>query len=622
MRRAQLMVLVLLLLAACGRREFVPDGSDVPSRGVAGPLEELDGRYRLRPDWEVARLEDTTRWTPKGVLRVDGGYQRLDGSPVAEADVRALLVALDNLYPSPGPASWKAWTDDFSAWSVVLTGADGEEVGISSSSSGNPRYGPWNITYRGRTYLQYDGALVEPLAALFQQEWSDPDLTGEFDPSPGSIIFEVFGARYPAVEGVYGLNPLGVSMSADLGVGLSGAVDAPHFIGMDGSSASFTDELLSLELRPEGVPPIACTLRDESETSFNLKWSYICPLISGVEGEEFHYPVSIEYVGDDNAVGQLSGAFWGRWGAQAVPHVMLPEELELALAQHDIASELLSNHMLSDISYTATVPDGASTIDDLRGLLRLDGERLIDDRSVRYTITTPFAVQKGQLVTWGLRYTELNAMLHIIAASPLTQRVFDEDPYATIDLYYAEDVVMPLGANMDGMADVGALSAGRTITLEPCGDLPSGVFPSEAHGPRSSFSFNASRPRTHFYGNYGNEFIIIDDRIIVSEIDLDPSAMPADEVPPDRTLTSLIPTGLDTAVGRQLERIWLSSGYGGLRLVIWPPEHTTPDLSTAVEQLVGGLPHTAMEDTGFSLELTGMTLSLDDQGRLVPMACD
>lgn len=135
----------------------------------------------LKEDWQAERLEYVFKWWGLAepafdyqiVTKAGNMYQR-GNTTIKPELVTNFLHALTNLHQSQFILVGQDHTDDYPSWLIEITGVDGQRIQLFSASTGNPGSAPWNIIYNGRMYAQYDGAIADPLTALFTSPSSRP----------------------------------------------------------------------------------------------------------------------------------------------------------------------------------------------------------------------------------------------------------------------------------------------------------------------------------------------------------------------------------------------------------------------------------------------------------------
>jgi hypothetical protein len=655
--RALCLALLLAGLAACGvpaappsavpAPSAVPTGapSAVPGSESAGVpelsawhlgdpvdpalptlIEPYEGRYRLKPDWDISAINYLYEWSGLGsasldvqrITRTGAAYQR-DGAAVATEDIQRLVAALDHLYPSQSGASWQSHTDDYPSWDIELQGSDGASITLSSSSTGNPGSAPWVVHYNGRTYLHYDAAIGAALGPLFGGQEDTP--AGSFSPggsAAGEVQFATFGASGGPLLQVSGLFPLTADLSAS-STAISGSIIGPKALGRESASLVQSIERVSLAL-PDGSP-LDCALAPDSTQAEAT--AIQCPVDMLQPGQRFALPISVQYTDVQGAQQESRGTLRGIWGV-AYDYIKqpLPPELAAALEQPPALADLLRDHILIEAVYMASLAPAEPLGGTRSGSVRLLGQTTIEGAPVRYTVNTPFLLEDGVLTAWSLERGDVERMLARIVGLPITQRVLDEDPQAIIDLWYAEAGGPSAADTMGGFPMFSAREYALEVTA--CGSVPGGTFPS-ASQPLQLFSFNATRQNKFMFASYGNQFLLLNDnRVVVVELDLDLIGEPPLGLLPDRSLQALIPVGLDPSPQRGFARIWLDTkAYLGDQpnLTIEIPADATPAEQAVYRQQIEALASTAAYDGEQRWSIAKFTIVMAADGRLQPMPC-
>jgi hypothetical protein len=589
-------------------------------------IEPYEGRYRLKPDWDISAINYLYEWGGLGtpsidvqrITRTGAEYQR-DGVALEAQDVQRLVAALDQLYLSQSWASWQSHTDDYPSWSVELQGSDGMIISLGSSSTGNPGHAPWVVRYNGRTYLHYDAAIGAALDTLFSGQENTP--AGSVFPGGSStdeVQFETFGVFGGAILHVRGLFPFGADLSASSAV-ISGSIAGPEAIGMESVSLVQSIQRVRLGL-PDGSS-VDCTLAPDSDRE--QATAIQCPVGVLQPGQRFSLPISVQYTDVQGALQESSGMVAGIWGVTydyiAQP---LPAELAAALGSHPPLTDLLRDHILIEAVYVASIPPGEPQSGTRSGSVRLLGQTTVGGATVRYTVNTPFQLEDGVLTGWSLDRGDVERMLATIGGLPVTQRVLGEDPQAIIDLWYAEAGGPPAIDNLGGLPTFS--SQDYALDVSACGSVPGAKVPSDSQ-PLQLFSFNATKQTMYMFGTHGNQFMLLNDnRVVVVELDLDLIGEPPYGLLPDRSLQSLIPAGLDPSPQRGFARIWLDtdsyfSDYPSLTIDI--PADATPAEQAVYQRQIDALGAAAAHEGEQRWTIDKLTLVLDADGRLQPTPC-
>jgi hypothetical protein len=589
-------------------------------------IEPYEGRYRLKPDWDISAINYLHEWSGLGsasldvqrITRTGAAYQR-DGAALATEDIQRLVAALDHLYPSQSGASWQSHTDDYPSWDIELQGSDGAIVSLSSSSTGNPGSAPWVVHYNGRTYLHYDAAVGAALDTLFGRQENSPAGSVSLGGSAaGEVQFATFGLSSGPLLQVSGLFPLAADLSASSTV-ISGSIIGPEALGRESASLVRSIERVSLVL-PDGSP-LDCTLAPDTER--DEATAIQCPVGMLQSGQRFSLPISVQYTDVQGAPQESRGTLTGIWGV-SYDYIKqpLPPELAAALEQQPALADLLRDHILIEAVYVASLTPAEPLGGTRSGSVRLLGQTTIQGAPVRYTINTPFQIEDGVLTAWSLERSDVERMLAAIGPLPVTQRVLDEDPQAIIDLWYAEAGGPQATDSLGGLP----MFSGQEYSLEvtACGSVPGGTFPSQSQ-PLQLFSFNATKQNKFMFASYGNQFQLLNDnRVVVVELDLDLVGEPSIGLLPDRSLQALIPVGLDPSPQRGFARIWLDTkAYLGDQpnLTIEIPADATPAEQAVYRQQIEALASTAAYDGEQRWSIEKITIVMDADGRLQPMPC-
>jgi hypothetical protein len=648
LRRLMLVMLTLLLLPACGASDvrnpslapsltpgptsqptFTEGRPSEPPAVTSSPLEPHGEAFRLRPDWEVETISSLyTQFFREGAFRnfqrVDRAgafYLRHDRSVVAAEEVREFIRSLDKLYLSDGYGHWTAHFHYDPSWLIVVQGADGEELRITSTSSGYPGHAPWNIEYQGRIYHQYDGSLATPLARLFPDEADDVSTSYDLYPQEDEserIQFFVEPPHDERIEEVSGLFPLGVGVATVDASGLSAHMVSPNVV-VDGKvDVPFVAELLAVELATAAGQVVECQFKpndisergeEEWERGFS-GWDFSCP-IGALTDQADRFPITVRLTDSQGQAQVLTGEI-GQNAAPASASVVesVSPILDATLLAHPSLQDLLTDHQLVHMPYLASIDPldphkGART-----GEVRLLGETLVDGQPVPYTISTPFGVTDGAVSYWTLSRATLDEMLQSITSSQLARRMLAHKPQTVIDLWYAAGVPPVMAAR-------GVAGNFPSYTLErvPCGDIPGGILPTPDE-PLQQFSFNETTQYGMSNSDFRDiEFTMHDERIVVTDLF-------------DAELFKLFaPVSLEPWMRSEFrvqlyaDRYWGEMRYGHHALVFSPSsEDATADERAALASMAQQLSAKAAQD-GDDWVVKRLALTVGDDGRLVPMAC-
>ncbi|HEY1016050.1 MAG TPA: hypothetical protein VGE07_25295, partial [Herpetosiphonaceae bacterium] len=494
-----------------------------------------------------------------------------------------------NLYPVQSGMSALGHTDDYPGYSLTLAGADGQEITIFSGNTANGFGAPWTISAGGQLYAQYDGALVPPLAKLLGDEARLPARDERFlagigpQRDPRAIVFEASG--FPA--GGY------LSDTSAKGIRIDYTALPPVIAGtisIDDNEAA--PELIDLK-KPDESSAICEWSIDEERTGGSFRaYAFSCPVPEAAAGQDYAYALFVRLAGQGPMIVRLTGA----WAAPYDARLLLPPVQWQAAAAGDPAiQELLSDHLLLHLSYSAIVDATDPLSGTLQGDALLIGQGELEGRPVRYSVETPFAITDGTLTRWDLDRASLDSLLADALAQPLTRRVLEADPQAIINLrYIAKPVPEP-----EGMGLWGNSGQAQQIEILACGAVPGGTVPSAA-APLRGWSYNQD------FGGWqrDTEFVLLDGKLIAANLDL---FGPDDSRFKGAIYDVLAPEG----VNAPLDRIWLvTDSFWGDKpvLTIW---------GASADQLAPlKLPAASGDE-----EWEGVTLRVDDDGRLRPEVC-
>jgi hypothetical protein len=584
-------------------------------------LGEVDGRFGLRPEWQVLSIEFLYKWWGLGepvlnhqIIERKGVEYKLGETSIAQADVQALVRALSSLYPTQMELGGYAGTDNYPSWAVELTGIDGQHMLLTSASTGNPGKGPWNILHNGRLYAQYDGSLAAPLGKLFKSEEGEP--LASYSPGgrePGKVVFSSQGLPRQLLYGFWGLLAIsdGFSYTADatkteirgqiIGSSRIGSMKIGQIKTLARLQLSAGNEEVSCQvnLLPEGDPWTATTA-----------WEFTCPLKGVNEGDRYRYPVKAIFGKEGGGSIEVDGGLWGTWHAASNQNYVLlppPPEIEVALAEHPMAKVLLQDHILGGTRYSATLNGDAPLEGTRQGEAILFGQTKFGDRTVRYTIGAQMRIEDGKLTYWDLDRKAVSEAVGRIVGLPLTQRVLGSDPRAVINIWHAAGA--PSGEKSTTL-DYGMDAYG--VQVNSCGTIPGGAFPTVGK-PLQAFDFN-SYP---YFPDYGRvPFVLIDGQAVVSDLVL----FPAQEDPARQVL---LPDNLDVGTAKPFERIYMETAPysgGGPTLSLAVPANATTDERAVYEKVLKALPAAATAEES-QMVLRGAGLAVKSDGNLEVVTC-
>ncbi|MDQ3928005.1 MAG: hypothetical protein M3328_02530, partial [Chloroflexota bacterium] len=609
--KVRLVLLVLLFAqfaSGCAPRATVTPGPtstpagqlwkfrDLSDPGAPKLIEKHGDTFRLKPDWKVASIEFLYGWWGLGkpgnehqTIALSGSEYKKGTATVSRADVKALLANLDRLYPTQLLLAGQSWTDDYPQWLVELTGESGEHILLNSSSTGNPGNGPWNVLYNGRLYAQYDGSLAGPLGKLFGGRLAEPDSEPFGDMRSGKVSFSSGGLPPQLVYGFWGLLPIssGFSYKADIAKReIAGRIEGQSRIGS--MEIGDIDELSGVKLRPEGSAEVPCTIETLPEGdpwTATTAWSFSCPVSPGAEGEPYSYPILVEFGRQNNDTSQVAGDLYGIWSSAQEQLLMPPPvEWDEALAKNEAAADLLTDHTLSYLLYSAEVDAKEPMSGTRQGEAILLGEMDVEGAKVRYTVGTPFSLQQGKFSYWTLDRRAVDDLVRQVGGLALTKRVRVADPEVTINLWYAGSKLPDQRFDL-----LGGGGQRYEVKVNPCGQVEGGIFPSSEH-PLQGFGYNSGPSM------YMVDFILKNGKPIVAELDLFPLEKERSRGPAGK---ALVPEELDTGQSRPFARIWMQTHPdfmqeglvpGSTELTLWKPEDATAEENALYERLSRALP--------------------------------
>ncbi|HKP54407.1 MAG TPA: hypothetical protein VJ183_17350 [Chloroflexia bacterium] len=592
-------------------------------------MEQGEKGYHLKQSWPVASIEFSYQWSGMGpwtlshqkVERRESEYTR-DGVTVPTELVHAFLRSLDHLYPSNGTAGRRAWTDDDPSWTIEITGDDGNHVLVTSYSTGNPGHAPWNVLYNGRFYTQYDGSLAWPIDRLFPVFEDNPEAGYYPNGEDAHAVIFGKGSYLPQLGyGFWGLHPFSDDFRYEADSEhrtIHGKVWNPNSTGEFGE----IKQVNSVELQVGGEK-LACNIkRDDPVTKWWTYKEFSCTLGKVTIGEVYRYPITIRLATDTGREVKLTGELWGTWGVDR-NYLHLPPSAELSgpLSRNDDINNLLADHILLQAFYRGDIISNEPLEGKFSGEMTFLGKTDIAGMPLRYTVGTRFIIEGGEFKYWTLNRTALRNLLTQVKSLPLTRRLSKIDSSLIINLWYAGSPPSSLSGTFE--SNTGQYNA----KVNPCGDIPGGIFPSEEH-PLQAFNYNQSNLDDPYFNFYGEGFMLINDKPVVSKLSLSPSR---DE---DPVRKALVPREFDTGNAPSFDRVWidtnpnyrsksLTNGETELLLEVYP---IVSDARPVYERIASSLPGAYSPDGytlpgGWETTMTMLTFAVQENGELKVVGC-
>jgi hypothetical protein len=527
--------------------------------------------------------------------------------------VQAFLKSINALYPSQMLLGGNAWTDDYPAWAIEIVGEDGRRVQLFSSSTGNAGDGPWNVLDNGRLYAQYDGSLATSLSKLFTSKRGEP--AAAFVPGghqPNTAVFGTMGFPGQMLYGFNGLLPIadGFGYMTDVVSGtLEGFVQGRSSIGGMGHMVIGTiTGLAGVELTlPDGTPS-PCTIDPiKQDDPAGAVWKFVCTPGASQPDQSYRFPIAIELGTDKGEHFTTTGEIWGKWEARPDSlYSPLSIEAQAALEATDAARDLLKDHIPAIALYQAEISMTTPLSGTVMGEVVLLGSTTVNGAPLRYTVGTPFTIENGQLMRWGLTRAALEKMLQEIEPLPLTQRILKAVPTAQLNMWYAET-----GDDSKMFPSIAGRASQYSVALPACGSLAAQQLPRSAE-PLRAFGFNNNWPY------YMADFVLIDGKPVVNELDLWPGRDDRDGV-----LPLLLPDVLNTKAQKPFDRVWVSDGFSDKErtLMLYLPENMTAEERAAYDKVARSLPGKLDQKYDVWWEVSGATLGVNDRGELEIVAC-
>jgi hypothetical protein len=586
--------------------------------------------YRLRQDWDVARIEytyhmigfDAQEFQYHTVEESGEGFVR-NGTPIPTELVQTFLRSLDHLYPTEGVVgSAGGVTDFYPYWAVEIVGADGNHILISSSNTGNGAGVPWSVLYNGRLYGQYDGLLVNPLYSLFPVDGSYE--AGQ--PIPVPTAPKVSGGRYfpPQItSGFWGLLPLSSDFNYRAEVNVGKIIGRLYLPVSYSSQYGRLTGISSVTLRVEGRL-VTCSIESRDQ-GLGFYTDFSCAPGDAAVDKSYLYPITVTIGTSAGKELVMAGELWGRWG-QEHRHISSPPSFELRqpFASNPDLTDLLRDHVLLRTSYRGSTKANDPMSGERNGSVILAGRTSLYGKPTRYTVGTRFKIVDGQTKNWTLSRAKLRDLLREVAALPMTRRILSADPTVVINLWYAED---PLPSGGSFVQDP------YSVSVFQCGQIPGGTFPAEGK-PLRAFTFNEFNEfgEATWYGLYWptDGFVFIDGKPVVYQLHLFPYRNTG------AVNRVLLPRELSTGAARPWDRVWLQEKSGFERdtrrkveymvLHLESPARPTEAEKAVYERIVSSLPGTLEEGSGCDdfdcmWEKRDVTLAVQENGELKVVGC-
>lgn len=581
-------------------------------------LQPSNGSYRVDPAWQVDRIEYVYEWWGLGdpvldyqIVRREGDGYFLGNDSIETSYIASLVGSLGDLYPSQYSLVALSHTDDYPSWRMELVGNDGRRLLVYSSSTGNPGAAPWNVLDNGRLFAQYTGAVAKPMADLFHSSQGEPAAAffpGGWDPD--QVYFATAGLPSQLSEGFEGLLPVSESFQYSTDAA-SGTIRALLWgrSSIGGFGNMVLGEITALHQALLSIPnatTVPCTVEQlESEDPSAASWAIECQTTQATPGSHFRFPLSLDVSTSDGRNLSIDGTLVGVWDSQE--GIMLlppPGDIAASLTAYAPAAQILQSHSAAFYNYSASISsEGPMTA---TGEAILLGDLQLEDRTVLYTLATPFSVQ-GQSVEWALTGEQLDRLILDVVQTPLVARALAGLPGVTLNLYYSESLDLPGFAML-----LNSSQAGYSISLAQCANVPSLHVPDPQH-PLRAFSFNRS------WAFDTPQFVLVDGTPMVVGLDLWPSR---DD--PHGIVSLLTPPQLDTGSDLPFERIWAQSdSYLGGRseLTLWVPRGIDPTTTEPYSSIFASLPAPVEHWAENIWVAKGMTLIVAPDGSLQATAC-
>ncbi len=595
---------------AAPRGWIVVDRNDpsLPDLFISG-----EGGYQLVSKWKVAAIDFVYEWWGLGdpilayeqILADKDKYTRA-GKNIEPKLVKKLLQGLTQLKPAQTTLTGNAWTDDYPACQVELTGTDGQRILLISRNTGNPGSAPWTVLYNGRLYTQYGVQLGEAIWDLFQPERGGPAASfsgGDHD--PGRLYYTNSGWPAQLWLGFTGLLPIANHFTYwmdETDSALVGRIEGQQSVGGYGNMViGNIAGLRKIEITSKDGKKITCTYNpvETSDPSGKI-WDFRCPVAKMEEGETFRFPILVSFITGASKSMSSTGELYGQWGIHPdFIQTPIAEEIASALRQSKTAQTLIENSTFIWPNYVADTTADSPKSGNFQGEIIFGTETSYNGQPLRFSIGTPFVVRKGKLTRFDLTQEKLDELLKWVTETPLLERIITTQPDVALNLWYAEPGAwheMAYLANDDVtryQLDLSRCAEGEEITL-----------PAE-NVALKAFSFSKG-----LAFNGGPEFVILGDQIWAHTLFLYPDQ-------PGRVFDSLLlPHQLDLGEERAFAGFdtWL-----GLTLKI--PEDASPEEIKRYQITADALPGTVNRLDSVSWEVLGATVAVNPEGLLEIIDC-
>ncbi len=528
----------------------------------SGLFQVTSDGYQLDPSFQPETIDLSYQWWGLGDPSLH--YQRLDrrdfgywngSTTVSYEAIKKLIRSISHLHPQPQMLNAITHTDDYPVWAIELVNADGNHILIYSDSN-TSNFAPWNVIFNGQIYTQFDGQITEALSKIFIVVQGQPmAFTSIGDAQESHLNVDSIGWPGQLSDGFNGL--LAVQGGFHYWVvpqdgAIQGYLKGRSSINGAGNMiiGSITG-LTSIEVDAQNGQTVACTLKSiASNDPEAYVWQFTCPVVGPNAKGNYRFPIRVTFKTDKETIYTQSGELFGDWEqGTMLPAITVPEEISQILQGSPALQDLLTDHTMTVVNFSATVDPVKGNMDDQwAATVALLGRLETGNRVIPYTVTTRIAVENSKLAHWSLDRSKLESLLEDVANQTITRRSLDEIPDLVLNLYYEEGNVSEFGR----------------MYLWACGNLPVADVP-KTDQPLRGFAFNQS------WDFGGIQILLINGKPRLMSYSVQPSD------PVDAVWVSLLPKELLPADVMPFDEIYIY-GWAPVVIAVWNPNASQSDI--------------------------------------------
>ena len=578
--------------------------------------------YLLDPNWQVRSIEYLFTWSLYGDSVIDhqiieqqsNNFYR-NGMPVDSALVQQFLGAISHLHTSQAILAGNVDMHSSPSWNIEIVGVDGRHLWLYSFSTANYGAAPWNVLNNGYLYAQYDGTIAEPIAELFpspQQAPTPKSYQGWAGPETTTFVSYFLP---PQIESDFvGLLPVVDEFAYVIDTNtftLHGYISPLAAWTLEGIAGSPVNRFDLVELTTASGTVVTCTTDDMTDRK---AWHFACRLRPIKIGQRYQYGLTITFGTEEGSSVTTSGQLKGVLTTEPSTILMRPpDETMAALLEHDGVRNILEDHILISTDYVETIQSGKWWEAEIVGEAVWAGQFELNGNAVRYTIGTPFVIQQGKLTYWTLTAEAIQTMIDEIRGLALTQRIYNAEPSATLNLWYAESIKLADAPQVPNVL-VNVYPQNYLLYIAPCADAVEQTLPAPDK-PLQAFSFNSH----HGFGSV--DFVLIDHKQVVATLDW------RSEVSGRRALLSvLVPDELSMEGHLPFESISIyhnGSDKNNLPMLqLSLPWFATPEDRDAFSRAADSLPATIEKLSDNIWQVSNMTFTVTDNGEVEAVVCN